>query len=97
MRNKFIALVFGGILSAGSCLAGEIFVRIAPPRVVVEHRGRAPSREHVWVNGYHRWDGNAYQWEGGRWEQPPRRHAHWEQNRWVHRNGGYVFVEGHWR
>lgn len=97
MRNNFIALVFAGILSAGSGLAAEVFVSIAPPRVVVEHRGRAPSREHVWINGYHRWDGNAYHWEAGRWERPPRPNAHWEQHRWEHRKGGYVFVEGHWR
>jgi hypothetical protein len=28
---------------------------------------------------------------------PPHRHAHWVDHRWEHRNGGYVFVEGHWR
>jgi hypothetical protein len=28
---------------------------------------------------------------------PPHPHAHWVAHRWVHRNGGYVFVEGRWR
>ncbi len=97
MRNKLIGLIFAGMLSASSGLAAEVFVSIAPPRVVVESRGRAPERDYVWINGYHRWDGNAYHWEHGRWERPPRQHAHWEQHRWVHRHGGYVFVQGHWR
>lgn len=97
MRKKLFGLIFAGILSAGSGLAAEVLVSIAPPGVVVEKRGRAPGRDYVWVNGYHRWDGKAYHWEPGRWERPPRPHARWEQHRWVHRKGGYVFVEGHWR
>jgi hypothetical protein len=97
MRNKIIGLIFTGILSAGSGFAAEVFVNVAPPRVIVEKRSRAPGRDYVWINGYHRWNETAYHWEPGRWEQPPRPHAHWEQHRWVHRNGGYVFVEGRWR
>jgi hypothetical protein len=97
MRNKFIGLVFAGLLAAGSGFATDVVIRIAPPRVVVEKRGHAPGRDFVWINGYHRWDGNAYRWESGRWERRPRPNARWEQHRWVHRNGGYVFVEGHWR
>jgi len=97
MRKRFIALMFAGIMCAGSGLAAEVFVSIAPPRVIFERRGPAPGREYRWINGYHRWDGNAYRWEAGRWERPPRPNARWEQHRWEHRRGGYVFVEGHWR
>lgn len=97
MRKKLVGLIFAGVLSAGSVMAADVVVRLAPPRVVVEKRGPRPGPDHVWVNGYHRWDGNAYHWEGGRWERPPRAHARWEQHRWVHRKDGYVFVEGHWR
>jgi len=97
MRNRLIGLVVAGILAAGSGLAAEIVVGVAPPRVIVEKRGPAPGRDYVWINGYHRWDGAAYHWEAGRWERPPHPHAHWEQHRWVHRDGKYVFVEGHWR
>jgi hypothetical protein len=96
LLKRVIGLVFAGGL-AFSALAADVVVRIAPPRVVVERRGRPPSRDHVWVSGYHRWDGNAYNWNPGRWEQPPRPHARWVAHRWVHRNGGYVLVEGHWR
>jgi hypothetical protein len=95
MMKRLIGLVFAGAL-VFSAAAAEIVVRIAPPRVLVEKRGRAPSREHVWVSGYHRWDGNAYAWSPGRWEQPPRHHARWVAHHWVRREGGWVLVEGHW-
>ena len=85
MPKKLIGLIFARILSVGSGLAAEVFVSIAPPRVVVEKRGRAPGRDHVWINSYHRWDRKAYHWEPGRWERPPRPNARWEQHRWVHR------------
>ena len=97
MGNRLVGLIFSGILLAGTGFAAEVVVGIAPPRVVVEKRGRAPGRDYVWINGYHRWDEKAYHWEPGRWELPPHPHARWEQHRWVHRNGGYVLVEGHWR
>src|SRR5271157_676386 len=87
--------VFAGALTFSA--AGEVFVRIAPPAAVVETRGPRPGPNHVWISGYHHWDGNAYAWTPGRWEQPPRRHARWVAHRWVHRRGGYVLVEGHWR
>ena len=95
MMKRLIGLVFAGAL-VFSAAAAEVVVRIAPPRVLVEKRGRAPSREHVWVSGYHRWDGNAYAWSPGRWEQPPRHNAHWVAHHWVRREGGWVLVEGHW-
>src|SRR5262249_12711730 len=78
-------------------LAADIVVRVAPPRPIVESRGLAPSREHVWIQGYHRYDRDRYVWVPGRWERVPRRHAHWVPHRWVRRNDGWVLVEGHWR
>jgi hypothetical protein len=93
--KRVIGLVFAGAL-AFSAMAGEIVVRIAPPRMVIERRGPRPSRNHVWIQGYHNWDGGHYVWVQGRWEQPPRMRAHWVAHHWVHRNGGYVLVEGHW-
>jgi hypothetical protein len=95
MVRRLIGLVFAGAL-AFSAGAAEIVVRVAPPRVVVERRSPPPSRDHVWVSGYQRWDGNGYGWSPGRWEQPPRRHAHWVAHHWVRRHGGWVLVEGHW-
>ena len=55
--KRVIGLVFAGAL-AFSAMAGEIVVRIAPPRMVIERRGPPPSRNHVWIQGYHNWDGN---------------------------------------
>ena len=90
-----LAIVAGALTF--SAAAGEVVVRIAPPRAVVETRGVAPGPGYVWTGGYHRWDGNAYAWTPGRWEQPPRPHARWEAHHWVHRHGGWVLVEGRWR
>ena len=95
-RRTLIAVVFTGTLALNA-FAADVFVRIGPPRPVVERRLAAPSRDHVWVGGYHRWDGNAYVWTPGRWEMPPRRRARWVPHHWVHRKGGWVLVEGHWR
>jgi len=77
--------------------AAEVVVRVAPPRAVIEHRSARPGRDYVWINGYHRWDGNRHVWVEGRWERPPHARARWVQHRWVHRRDGWVFVEGHWR
>jgi hypothetical protein len=94
--KRLIGLVFAGAL-AFTAASAEVVVKVRPPHVVVETRGAPPSSSHVWVSGYHRWDGHAYGWTPGRWEQPPRPHARWVAHRWVHRNGGYVLVEGHWQ
>jgi len=95
--NKTFAAL---LLSAGmvvSAVGAEVVVRLAPPHAVVEHRGPAPGAGYVWIPGYHNWDGSRHVWVGGRWERPPHPGARWEAHRWVHRNGGYVLMEGHWR
>ncbi len=97
MRKFLIASLFGMGLGMLAAQAADVVVQVAPPRAIVEHRPARPSPQHVWIGGYHRWDGHAYAWEPGRWEVPPREHAVWVEPRWEHRNGGYVFVEGRWR
>ncbi len=94
--KRLIGLVFAGAL-VFSAAAADIVVRIGPPRRVSERRAPRPSRNYVWVSGYHGWDGNAYAWTPGRWEQPPRPRARWVAHRWTHRRGGWVLMEGHWR
>lgn len=96
MRKLLLTALFGAALGIGSAQA-EVVVKVAPPRPVVEERTVAPSAAHVWIGGYHTWDGSAYVWTPGRWEVPPRPHAVWVAPRWVHRRDGYVFVEGRWR
>jgi hypothetical protein len=97
MRKIFASSIFALALGLGAAQAAEVVVKVAPPKARVEHRGTRPSRDHVWVGGYHKWDGKAYVWEPGRWEAPPRAHAVWVAPRWQHRHDGWVFVEGHWR
>lgn len=85
-----------GALLIGSA-AAQVVVTVRPPRPMHERRSAPPSRNHVWIDGYHRWDGRAYVWEPGRWEVPPRPRAHWVPAHWVRRGRGWVLVEGHWR
>ena len=94
-NKRLLTVIFAGALAYSA--AAQVVVRVAPPRAIVETRGPAPSRDHVWVSGYHRWDGHAYGWTPGRWEMPPRPHARWVGHHYVRRNGGYVLVEGRWR
>ena len=61
ISKRLIGLVFAGAM-VFSAAAADVVVRIAPPRIVVEKRGPPPSRTHVWISGYQRWDGNAYGW-----------------------------------
>ena len=96
LRKSLIGLAFAGVLTLGSAMA-EVVVRVAPPAAVVETRPAAPGPGYVWINGYQSWNGSAYAWVPGRWERPPRAHARWVAHRWVHRHGGWVMVEGHWR
>jgi hypothetical protein len=96
LKNRLIGVVFASFLTFGA-FGEEVVVRVKPPHPVVETRATAPGRDYVWIAGYHRWDGAAYVWAPGRWELPPRPHAHWVAHRWAHRHGGWVLVEGHWR
>ena len=96
MRNLILTALFGAALAVVPAHA-EIVIKLRPPINIREHRAPRPSRNHVWVSGYHRWDGNAYSWQAGRWEQPPRARARWVAPRYTHRRDGYVYTEGHWR
>jgi hypothetical protein len=97
MKKLILTAVLGTAFCIGSIQAADVVVKLRPPALKVEHRPERPSHNHVWVGGYHRWDGNAYVWEPGKWDVPPREHAVWVAPRWEHRNGGYVFVEGRWK
>ncbi|MEO8432790.1 MAG: hypothetical protein ABI592_14875 [Acidobacteriota bacterium] len=85
--------------AAPASAAPRVYVRVAPPRppVAVEVRPVAPSRRHVWVGGYQRWDGRSYVWVPGTWNLPPRRHAHWSAGHWRHGRSGWYWSDGRWR
>lgn len=97
-----IALALPDLLSAAPRVvrvrpARRVYVRVAPPRVIVEAPPPAPSARHVWVGGFHRWDGRAYVWVPGRWELGPRAGAVWVSGHWKNTPHGWEWIEGHWR
>jgi WXXGXW repeat (2 copies) len=99
-KTMFSLALAGAMLAAFPAAAGaRVFVRVAPPRAVVERPVRAPGRGYVWVGGYYRWGGHAYVWVPGRWAYPPRTAAVWVAPRWdyVPARHRYVFVAGFWR
>ena len=97
MKKLLTAALLSLTMGAGSAYAADIVVKVRPPNAVVEHRDHAPSKDHVWVPGYQRWNGHAYAWEKGRWEMPPRPHAKWVAPKWEHKGDGWAFTEGRWR
>lgn len=96
MRTFLLTALLGGAIGIGSA-AAAVIVKVGPPRPVVEERTVAPGPGYIWVGGYHTWNGTAYVWTPGSWVRPPHPHAVWVAPRWVHRHGGYEFVEGRWR
>jgi hypothetical protein len=99
VRTLGVALLVS--LSVAACATagprGRVYVRVAPPPVVVEARGIAPGPGHVWVGGYHRWAGDRYTWVAGGWVAPPRPRATWVPGHWKNTRQGHYWVEGHWR
>jgi hypothetical protein len=97
MFKAVIGFVFAGALMINA-MGAEVFIRLAPPRVVVEHRDARPSVNHVWISGYNRYENDSYVWTPGRWEQRPHPHARWVDGRWSHhKKSGWVYTEGRWR
>jgi WXXGXW repeat (2 copies) len=96
LKKTLMGILLAGAITMGA-MGQAVVVQVRPPHPIVEARVAAPGPGYAWIAGYHRWDGRAYVWVPGRWELPPRAHARWVAHRWVHRNGGWVLVEGHWR
>lgn len=95
--KKLVLTLLLAVCMAPAASMAQVVVRIGPPAPIVEHYGPAPHPGWVWESGYHRWDGQRYVWVGGHWDHPPRPGAVWVPHHWVHRHGGWVLVEGHWR
>ena len=101
-RKRYFSPALAGLFLAG-CLTftanAAVFVRIAPPRPVVERVAVRPAAGFVWVGGYYRWSGRAYVWVPGSWVRPPRPAAVWIAPHWDYSavRRGYVFVPGYWR
>lgn len=98
MMKKFaITAALALALVPAAASFGQVVIRVGPPAPIVEHPGPRPYAGAVWVSGYHRWDGARYVWTPGRWDRPPRPRARWVPAHYVHRHGGWILVEGHWR
>ncbi len=91
------AAVLAGALVASPALAARVYVKVAPPAPITEVRVVAPGPGHIWIPGFHRWDGRAYIWTPGRWDLPPRPGVAWVAGHWRHARHGWYWVEGHWR
>ncbi len=83
-------------LSASGRLRGPVIVVDAPPpppprRAYIEVR---PG--YIWVDGYHRWNGNQYVWQDGHYQRERAGHRY-NPGRWERRGHGHVWIEGSWR
>jgi len=100
IRSTVAALLLGSSLALTAACTdtrGRLYVRIGPPAPVYEVRSVAPGPGYVWIEGYHRWDGNGYLWVTGRWERPPHVRAVWVPGHWDHDGRGYFWIDGRWR
>ena len=92
------AALAGALGSTPATAAVRVYVTTPPPPLVVETRPAPPGRRHVWIGGYHEWDGHGYVWRPGHWELPPRHRARWVSGHWRrHGRHGWYWVDGHWR
>ena len=87
------------LATASACAAGSgrLYVRVGPPAPVYERSIASPGPGYVWVPGYYRWDGRAYNWAPGTWVRPPRARARWVPGHWVQTRRGWYYVDGRWR
>ena len=73
-RQAVATVLAAGFITMSAAAAEartRVYVRVGPPAPVVEVRVGSPGRRHVWVAGYHHWNGHAYVWSPGRWAVPP--------------------------
>lgn len=80
-----------------SIAMAQVVIAVRPPVAIVERPGPPPSRLHIWVAGYHQWDGRRYVWVPGHYAVPPHPGVVWVPAHYDARPGGYVFIAGHWR
>ena len=103
MKKTLIqAFIIAGLLGTAVAAApaaadAQVYVRVGPPRPLVERRPPPPHPGYFWRAGYHRWDGAHYVWVPGEYIAPPRPRAVWVDGAWVSGPRGYYWREGYWR
>jgi hypothetical protein len=73
------------------------------PAAKPETKGKAPSKDAIWVPGFWSLQGDrntapraGWVWQSGRWLTPPARDAHWFPAHWGFSDGWWSWVPGHW-
>ncbi len=97
IQNTLIAGVAIAAAVAPLAAGAQVYVRVGPPRPMVERRPPPPHPGYAWREGYHRWDGAHYVWTPGEYVAPPRAGAVWVGGGYVHDRRGYYYRDGRWR
>ena len=91
MRKLFLSPLFMLAVGIGTAQA-QVVVNIAPPRARVEHRSARPSKDHVWINGFQRWNGKAYEWSRAAGRNGPTHMLYgWLRNGSIGAMDGYLW------
>ena len=78
------------------CASRTVYIRTAPPAVLLEAKPVAPFAKAVWIPGHWVWRGNAYVWIAGNWVKPRAGHIY-VPGHWVKKRRGWMWMEGHWK
>lgn len=97
MRKVFLAALLSLGFSLATAYAEEIVVKERPPADLIDNRGNPPDKDHVWIDGYHKWDGRVFVWVPGHWDTRPQPKAKWEKAHWRKDHNQWTFVEGRWK
>ena len=95
-RFMTLAVLTGLLIVPISEARTRIYLRIAPPPIVVERQVASVRPGYVWQPGYHHWTGRSYVWTAGTWARPPHHYSRWVPGRWVQTRRGYYWVNGYW-
>src|SRR5271155_945947 len=96
-----IALACAAPLSAradiGINIGGpDLVVHSRPPAERIETVPMSPGPSYYWMRGHWGWRHEGWQWVPGRWNvNVAQTGQEWIPGLWVARNGGYLWVEGH--
>ncbi len=76
--------------------APPVVINVAPPPPRIEVMTPAPSPNHVWIDGYWRWNNGRHDWVNGHWEA--RRDGYfWAPGHWVRNGNSWTFSGGFWQ
>lgn len=91
-----VVLLLSGCVVAPARPVAEVRIGVEPPPPRVEAPPPPPASTWYWVNGYWRWEGNAYAWTPGHWVEP-RVGEVFVPAVWRFEGGAWVLHPAHWR